>query len=120
MSVRGRTRAWWLSWTVVVVLAGGAVFVRVPSLASGAKSSFAYTGLHIRVSASATVNMRALARTGVPRVRVTREAEENPEPQELPEPNLQTRVPPPLVYPLTVPSAPAEPSPSPSDFHWMT
>ena len=58
--------------------------------------------------------MRTLARIGAPRVRAAREAEENPEPQELPEPNLQTRVPPPLVYPLTVASAPAEPSPSPS------
>ncbi len=114
MSVRDRGRSWWIGWTLVVVLVGCAVLVRVPSLASGAKSSFAFTGPHIRVSASATVNMRTLTRIGAPRVRAAREVEENPEPQELPEPNLQTRLPPPLVYPMTVASAPAEPSPSPS------
>ena len=74
------------------MLVGCAVLVRVPSLASGAKSSFAFTGPHIRVSASATVNMRRLARLAAPRVRAAGEAEENPEPQELPEPNLQTRL----------------------------
>jgi len=114
MSLRGRSRGWWIGWTLVVVVAGCALLVRVPSLASGAKSSFAFTGPHIRVSASGTVNIRTLARIRVPRVRVAREAEENPEPQELPEPNLQTKVPPPLVYPMAVASAPAGPSPSPS------
>ena len=84
MSLRGRGRSWWIGWTLVVVLVGCAVLVRVPSLASGAKSSFAFTGPHIRVSASATVNMRTLARLGAPRVRVAREAEETRSPRSCP------------------------------------
>jgi hypothetical protein len=103
--VKLRRRSWrWLLWSLVV-LAGG-IFVGFSPDASGFKDDVAYTRVPVPISASAVVNVRALARLdrlsrrdGVP---ASAEPAEPPEPQEKAEPSVRITVPSPPVFPLSV------------------
>jgi hypothetical protein len=108
--VKLRQRSWrWLLWSLVV-LAGG-TFAGFSPEASGFKDDVAYTRVPVRISASAVVNVRALARldrlkrrAGVP---ASAEPAEPPEPQEKAEPSVRITVPLPLVSALSVPTVPS-------------
>jgi hypothetical protein len=72
--MRLRPGSWrWLLW--ILVLAGAIAFVGLSPEASGSKDDVSYTGVPVRISASAIVNVRTLAR-----------APARPEPAAPPEP----------------------------------
>jgi PASTA domain len=99
-----------------VVVLGGIVSAGSPSPAAGTKDDIAYTGVGIRASATAVIDLRALAR--LDRLRkpaagaAPAESGEPPEPQEKAEPNVRITVPSPFVPPVSVlPSTSAVRSP---------
>src|SRR5216110_2770040 len=74
-----RSRPWrWLLWSLF--LAGGVAFVGFSPEASGSKDGVSYAGVPVRISASAVVDVRALARAAA-----RPELASPPEPREMTE-----------------------------------
>jgi hypothetical protein len=93
----------------IVVVVGGSVLAGLPSPAWGSTDDVAYTGVRVRVSAAAVVDMRSLARLDGLRKLVVGPTELEPaevaEPREKAEPNVRITVPSPFVAPLSVPAS---------------
>src|SRR5437762_5926395 len=101
-----RSRPWrWLLWSLF--LAGGVAFVGFSPEASGSKDGVSYAGVPVRISASAVVDVRALARAAA-----RPELASPPEPREMTEQIVGSAGPPPADLPRSVHApAPAVPSP---------
>jgi PASTA domain len=110
-----------LALRLAVVLAGVAVLANLPSLAAGSQGrAVAYRGAPVHVSASAVIDVRALARRANTSARgrsvnPAPQPKVEPEANEQAEPNLFVRTPSLPAYPLSAgKSVSPEPSPSPS------